>query len=87
MLEQHLLPPVTDGALIGADLTTIQAWIADWKTVRHGVERLLEDTVGAAPGHDVGPFLTLLDEIDSSIRLLNHRVIWLTNQLSHRSNA
>jgi hypothetical protein len=86
MLEQHLLPPVADGAPTSADLATIHAWITDWKTVRHGVERLLDDAVGSSTGHDVGPFLTLLDEIDSSIRLLNHRVSWLTNQLSHRSD-
>ncbi len=70
-----------------AELARIHAWIGEWSAVRQLTERLISAPEHAAPDHDGGQFLTLLDEIDSSSRLLHHRVGRLSEQLGQTSDS
>jgi hypothetical protein len=56
-------------------------WIDGWHPVREDVLQLLEAYRVSDAGHDIGSFLPLIDEVDTAMRLLQHRVSWLRNYL------
>ena len=56
-------------------------WIAAWQPAREDVRGLLNAYAEADGGHDISSFTPLLEQLDSSMRLLSHRVDWLRNYL------
>lgn len=84
MLKQHLRvqpPPLpADGWTAHS---SVLDWIDSWALVREDILQLMAAYQQADGGHDVSPFLSLIDETDSSLRLLKHRVDWLRGHLGH----
>ncbi|MCU0494842.1 MAG: hypothetical protein MUD01_24920 [Chloroflexaceae bacterium] len=52
-------------------------WLEDWTALRAAVESLAQETAQVKPAFDAHSVDWLLDELDSSLRLLRHRVEWL----------
>lgn len=58
-------------------------WIAGWTPVREEVMRLFDAYATADGGHDISSFAPLIDQLDATMRLLQHRVHWIGSYLGH----
>lgn len=58
-------------------------WIAGWQLAREDVIGLLNAYAEADGGHDISSFTPLIEQLDTTMRLLNHRVDWLRGYLGH----
>ena len=58
-------------------------WIDSWQAVHDDLNQLLMAYAQADSGHDTSSFQPLIEQINSSMRLLRHRVCWLRNYLTH----
>lgn len=63
--------------------TLVLDWIAAWQPAREDVLGLLNAYAEADGGHDISSFTPLIEQLDSAMRLLHHRVDWLHSYLGH----
>ena len=57
--------------------------IDSWQAVNDDQNQHHMANAQADAGHDVSSFEPLIEQINSSMRLLRHRVCWLRNYLTH----
>jgi hypothetical protein len=85
MLEQHtpVLSSTTSPRTGWPSDGVILDWIAAWQPAREDVLGLLNAYAEADGGHDISSFTPLIEQLDTAMRLLNHRVDWLRSYLGH----
>lgn len=74
-------PPAPETWLADA---CILDWIDSWSAAREDVLQLMAAYQRSDAGHDISGFLPLIEEADTTMRLLRYRVEWLRNYLGHR---
>jgi len=65
---------------------SILDWIDAWQPVREDVLKLMHTYAAADTGHDIHSFTPLIEQLDSAMRLLHHRVDWLRGYLGRTTS-
>lgn len=80
MLKERILA-APDTQSLQDNYPEILAWVEAWQPVRREVMELIDAYVRQNSRSDMHLFEFMIEEIDTSLRLLRHRVDWLQNKL------